>query len=259
MTTALLQDLKHGILRLTLNRPERLNAIDLSLLDELTDALQAAERIPEVRVITLCGAGRAFCAGADIGQMIERRPQDWERVVDHYLDPIRAISRSAKPVIARCHGNVFGGGLGLAMAADFRIAAQGARFCAPFVKLGLAGCDMSAGYFLPRLIGLGRATEMMMTGRVVDADEARSIGLVTEVLPETQLDAGIASFARQLAAAAPRAIAFTKKAIRRSMDAPMDTEFDYEIFAQVQCLQSDDHREGVAAFHEKRDPVFRGS
>jgi len=259
MTTALLQDLKHGILRLTLNRPERLNAIDLSLLDELTDALQAAERAADVRVIVLGGAGRAFCAGADIGQMIERRAQDWERVVDHYLDPIRAISRSSKPVIARCHGNVFGGGLGLAMAADFRIAAQDARFCAPFVKLALAGCDMSAGYFLPRLIGLGRATEMMMTGRVVGADEAWSIGLVTEVLPGDQLDVRIESFARQLAAGAPRAIAFTRNAIRRSLDVPMETEFDYEIFAQVQCLQSEDHREGVAAFHEKRDPVFRGS
>ncbi|GMV00666.1 MAG: enoyl-CoA hydratase [Burkholderiales bacterium] len=259
MTTALLQDLKHGILSLTLNRPERLNAIDLPLLDELTDALQAAERTPEVRVIVLGGAGRAFCAGADIGQMIERRAQDWERVVDHYLDPIRAISRSSKPVIARCHGNVFGGGLGLAMAADFRIAAQGARFCAPFVKLALAGCDMSAGYFLPRLVGLGRATEMMMTGRVVGADEALSIGLVTEVLPADQLDVRIESLAQQLAAGAPRALAFTKNAIRRSLDVPMETEFDYEIFAQVQCLQSDDHREGVAAFHEKRDPVFRGS
>lgn len=259
MTTALLQDLKDGVLSLTLNRPQRLNAIDLPLLDALTDALQVAEQTPGVRVITLAGAGRAFCAGADIGQMIHRRPLDWERIVDHYLDPIRAISRSSKPVIARCHGNVFGGGLGLAMAADFRIAAGGARFCAPFVKLGLAGCDMSAGYFLPRLIGLGRATELMMTGRIVDADEAQSIGLVTEVVPEDQLDARIAAFAGQFVAGAPRAIAFTKSAVRRSLDVAMETEFDYEIFAQVQCLQSDDHREGVAAFRDKRDPMFRGS
>lgn len=259
MTTALLQEQEQGVLRLTLNRPERLNAIDIPLLEDLTAALRAAEAMPGVRVIVLGGAGRAFCAGADIGEMIDRRPEDWERIVDHYLDPIRAISRLTKPVIARCHGSVFGGGLGLAMACDLRITSAGARFCTPFVKLALAGCDMSAGYFLPRLVGLGRATEMMLTGRAITADEALASGLVTEVTPEDQLDVRVNSLARQLAAGAPRALAFTKSAIRRSLDRGMEAEFDYEIFAQVQCLQSEDHREGVAAFQGKRAPLFRGS
>lgn len=258
MTDTLLRQNLDGVLRLTLNRPDKLNAIDLPLLDALTEALEAAEENRDVRAIVLAGAGRSFCAGADIGQMIDRTPADWERIVDHYLDPIRVISRMGKPVVARCHGNVFGGGLGLAMACDFRVAADNARFCTPFVKLALAGCDMSAGYFLPRLVGLGRATDMMMTARIVEAGEALSIGLVTQAVPEDHLDAAVDELAGRLAGFAPKTTAFTKCAIRKSIDRDMEAEFDYEIFAQVQCLQSGDHREGVAAFRENRKPAFRG-
>jgi len=258
MTDSLLTERRGPVLRLTLNRPDKLNAIDMPLLDRLTEALNAAERDAEVRAIVIAGAGTSFCAGADIGQMIDRTADDWERTVDHYLDPIRAIARMGKPVIARLHGNVFGGGLGLAISCDFRVAAESARMCAPFVKLALAGCDMSAGYFLPRLVGLGRATDMMMTARVVGAAEAQAIGLVSQAVPDAELDAAVDALAEKLAAFAPRTTAFTKAAIRRSVDRDMEGEFDYEIFAQVQCLQSADHREGVAAFRERRAPVFRG-
>ena len=257
MTGVLHKEQKAGVLRLTLNRPDKLNAIDLPMLDELIEALQSAEQSPEVRAIVIGGAGRSFCAGADIGQMIDRSPEDWRYIVDHYLDPIRLISRLGKPVIAKCHGDVFGGGLGLAIASDFRIAADSARFCAPFVKLALAGCDMSAGYFLPRLIGLGRATDLMMTGRIIDAQEARSIGLITREVPEGDLDAAVDEFAARMACGAPKALAFTKSAIRKSIDRDIEAEFDYEIFAQVQCLQSAEHREGVAAFREHRKPAFQ--
>ena len=259
MSESLLLERRASSLRLTLNRPDKLNAIDLPLLDALTEALEAAGRDPEVRAVVIAGAGKSFCAGADIGQMIDRTADDWERTVDHYLDPIRAISRIGKPVIARLHGNVFGGGLGLAIACDFRVAASTARFCTPFVKLALAGCDMSAGYFLPRLVGLGRATDMMMTARVVEASEALAIGLASRVVPDEELDAATDALADQLAGFAPRTTAFTKGAIRRSLDRDMEGEFDYEVFAQVQCLQSVDHREGVAAFRERRPPVFRGA
>ena len=252
MTDKLLVEQVGGVLTLTLNQPDRLNAIDIEMLDALTGELEAAAGDEQVAVIVIAGAGRGFCAGADIGQMINRTPAEWESIVDHYLDPIRAIANVEKPVIARCHGDVVGGGLGLAMASDFRVGAEGSRYCAPFVKLGLAGCDMSAGYFLPRLIGLGRATDMMMTARFVDAREAKQIGLLSRLVPEAELDDAVGKLARGFASGPSRALAYTKNAIRRSVDCDMNTEFDYEIFAQVQCLQSEDHRERVAAFFARQ-------
>lgn len=252
MTDKIQTRLADGVLTATLNRPERLNAIDIEMLDALISALEDAAEDDSVGAVVLAGEGRVFCAGADIGQMIDRTPEDWERIVDHYLDPVRLIATMEKPVIARCHGDVVGGGLGLSLACDFRVGAQGSRYCAPFVNLGLAGCDMSAGYFLPRLIGMGRATDMMMTARFVDAEEAHQIGLLTRLVPEVELDDTVMDLARSFAAGPTRALAFTKNAIRRSLDRDMENEFDYEIFAQVQCLQSEVHRERVAQFFAKR-------
>ena len=259
MNSTLMVEVAEGVATLTLNRPQRLNAIDMPLLEDLIAALDRAATDPLVRAIVLAGSGRSFCAGADIAQMVERTPEEWERIVDRYLDPIRRISTLDKPVIARLQGDVVGGGFGLALACDFRIADAKARFCAPFIKLALAGCDMSAGYFLPRMIGQGRATDLMLTGRFVDADEAQRIGLVTQVFAEADLDGAVKGFARRLALGPAGALAVTKRAVRRSLDRDMTAEFDYEIFVQVQCLQSDDHREGVAAFREKRPPRFRGT
>ncbi|MCH7910519.1 MAG: enoyl-CoA hydratase, partial [Candidatus Hydrogenedentes bacterium] len=139
-----------------------------------------------------------------------------------------------------------------------RMAAEGIRLSAPFVNIGLAGCDMSAGYFLPRLVGLGRATDIMMSGRFVGAEEAERIGLVTRVVSPETLDEVVGKLAKRMAQGPPRALAFTKRAIHRSLALDMEAEFDYEIFAQVQCLQSEDHREGIAAFREKRKPNYQG-
>ena len=258
MSESVLLDIHDGIGTITLNRPDRLNTIDLPTLDALIVAFDEMATDETVRAVVLAGAGRAFCAGADQREMVPRDPAEWERIVDHYLDPIRQIASLAKPVIARLHGDAVGGGLGLAIASDFRIAAEGIRLCAPFVRIGLAGCDMSAGYFLPRLVGLGRATDMMMSGRFVDAAEAERIGLVTQVVPAEKLDETVNKLAQRLANGPTRALAFTKGAIRRSLDSSMETEFDYEIFAQVQCLQSEDHREGLAAFQEKRRACYQG-
>lgn len=256
MSDKLLYEVDGGVATLTLNRPKQLNAIDFEMLEALIEALARAAGDEAVRAVVLAGAARSFCAGADVGQMKQRSSAEWQRIVDRYLDPVRAIAALDKPVIARCQGDVIGGGLGLVMACDFRVAGAGARFCAPFIKLALAGCDMSAGYFLPRLVGLGLATEMMMTGRMVAADEAARCGLVTRTVPDAELDEAVSELANRLAAGPPSALAFTKRAIRRSLERGMEEEFDYEIFAQVQCLQSADHREGVAAFVGKRRPVF---
>lgn len=167
MTNTVLLDITDGIATVTLNRPEKLNTIDIPTLDLLIEKLSEVASDPAVRSVVLAGEGRVFCAGADQGEMVPREAAEWEQIVDHYLDPVRQIVAMDKPVVARLHGDCVGGGLGLAMACDYRIGAEGIRMGAPFVKIGLAGCDMSAGYFLPRLVGLGRATDLMMSGKSV--------------------------------------------------------------------------------------------
>jgi 2-(1,2-epoxy-1,2-dihydrophenyl)acetyl-CoA isomerase len=249
---------REGVATITLARPEQLNALSLEMLDALVAALEAVAA-GEDRVLILAAEGAAFCAGADRAEMIERKPAEWEAIVDHYLDPVRRIADLDIPVIARLQGDTVGGGFGLAIACDFRVAADGIRLGAPFVRIGLAGCDMSTGYYLPRLIGLGPATELMMPGRLLRSDEALGLGLVHRVVPLERLDEAVGELAERLRAGPPIALAFTKRAIRRSLDRGRDEEFDYEVFAQVQCIQTEDHREGVRAFFdEKRAPVFRG-
>jgi enoyl-CoA hydratase/carnithine racemase len=258
MSDEILVDIAEGVGTVTLNRPKRLNTLAIPTLDLLVDALARVAASDEARVVVLAGRGKVFCAGADQAEMVERRPQEWEPIVRRYLDPVRAIVAMDKPVIAAMHGDAVGGGLGLAMACDLRIAAEGIRLGAPFTPIGLAGCDMSTGWFLPRLVGLGTATELMLTGRLVDADEALAIGLVHRVVESGALADEVAALAARLAAGPPIAHRWTKRAIHRSLGVDMDAEFEFEIFAQVQCIQSEDHREGVRAFREKRRPEFRG-
>jgi 2-(1,2-epoxy-1,2-dihydrophenyl)acetyl-CoA isomerase len=258
MTAPLRLESKDAIATITLAQPERMNALSFGMLDALVDALDAVGH-SENRVLVLAAEGRAFCAGADRTEMTLRKPAEWEPIVDHYLDPVRRIADLDIPVIAKLQGDTVGGGFGLAIACDFRVAAVGIRLGAPFVRIGLAGCDMSAGYYLPRLIPLGAATEMMMTGKLVRADEALALGLVHRVVAAEDLDAEVGKLAEQLRNGPPIALAFTKRAIRRSLDLDRDAEFDYEVFAQVNCIQTEDHQEGVRAFFdEKRAPVFKG-
>lgn len=255
MNTANIRDsvlsrIENGIGTLTLNRPERFNSISVAMLDVLIDKLDALLKDPAVSALVLTGSGKAFCAGADQAEMIERNAQEWERLVERYLVPVRLIAEAGKPVIAALNGDTVGGGLGLAIACDLRVAADSARFCAPFIAIGLAGCDMSCGYFLPRLIGMGRATEMMMTARFVKAEEAERIGLVNRLVPAEGLEEAAQALALQLAQKSPVAMGWTKRAIRRSMDLPMDSEFDYEVLAQVQCLQTREHQQALRLYQE---------
>jgi enoyl-CoA hydratase/carnithine racemase len=243
---------------ITLNRPDRLNTLAIPTVDRLVDLLSEVGASDDVRCVVLAGNGERFCAGADQAEMVEREPQAWEPIVRRYLDPVRAIVAMDKPVIAALHGDAVGGGLGLALGCDFRIAAEGIRMGAPFTPIGLAGCDMSAGWFLPRLVGLGVATDLMFTGRLVKSDEALEIGLVHRVVPKEEFKSEVSNLAQRLAAGAPIAHRWTKRAIHRSLGVDMNAEFEFEIFAQVQCIQSEDHREGVQAFKERRPPVFRG-
>jgi len=258
MSEDVLLEVADGVATVTLNRPERLNTLALPTVDALVGRLaEAAES--RARAVVLAGAGRVFCAGADQAEMVPRDPTAWEPIVRRYLDPIRAIVAMDKPVIAALHGDAVGGGFGLAMACDLRIAAESARLGAPFTRIGLAGCDMATGWFLPRLVGLGAASELMFTGRLVGAPEARGLGLVQRVVPDAELRAEVGRWARRLASGPPLAHRWTKRALHRSLGATMDEEFEFEIFAQVHCILSEDHREGVRAFREKRTPEFRGA
>jgi enoyl-CoA hydratase/carnithine racemase len=258
MNDDVLLDIHDGVGTVTLNRPERLNTLAIPTVDRLVEVLAEVEASDAVRAVVLAGNGKRFCAGADQAEMVERDPQAWEPIVRRYLDPVRAIVGMPKPVIAALHGDAVGGGLGLALACDFRIAAEGIRMGAPFTPIGLAGCDMSAGWFLPRLVGLGVATDLMFTGRLVKADEALEIGLVHRIAPTEKFQDEVSALSLQLAAGPPIAHRWTKRAIHRSLGVDMNAEFEFEIFAQVQCIQSEDHREGVQAFKDRRAPVFRG-
>lgn len=247
-----------GVATLALNRPDKLNAIDLPTLDEIVAGIGEVER-SGARALVVAGTGRVFCAGADQGEMVPRSPAEWERIVDRYLDPLRALIALPIPTVAKIHGDCIGGGVGLALSCDFRIMQAGARIGIPFIKIGLAGCDMGAGYFLPRMVGLGRAIDLMMTGRLLAAEEAERIGLVHRVASPETFAAEAAALVAQLAAGPPRALRATKAAAYRSLDRDREAEFDFEVFAQVQCLQSEDHREGVAAFKARRAPQFTGA
>lgn len=253
-----LLDISDRVATVTLNRPDRLNTLALGTVDELCDALDAAAKSP-ARVVVLAGAGPIFCAGADQAEMIDRAAGEWEPIVRRYLDPVRALIAMPQPVIAALHGDTVGGGFGLALACDIRVAAAGIKLGAPFTRIGLAGCDMSAGWFLPRYVGLGTATELMLTGRLFDSEEAARMGLVHSVCSSGEFSAEVDRWTRRLAAGPPVAHAWTRRAIHRSLSATMDEEFEFEIFAQVQCLQSADHREGIAAFRQKRRPEFTGA
>ncbi|MCP3936291.1 MAG: enoyl-CoA hydratase/isomerase family protein, partial [Actinomycetia bacterium] len=164
-----LVDITDRVGTVTLNRPDKLNTLAIPTVDRLVEALREVAASDDVRVVVLAANGPMFCAGADQAEMVDRVPQEWEPIVRRYLDPVREIVGMDKPVIASLHGNTVGGGLGLALASDFRIAADGIRLGAPFTRIGLAGCDMSAGWFLPRMVGLTMAQDLMFTGRLVDA------------------------------------------------------------------------------------------
>ncbi len=251
---------KDGAIRtIVFNRPERMNSISVETVPELLEALRQVAADPEARVLVFTGAGdRVFCAGADLNDMVKRGPEETNHIVTIYLDYIRAIRELPIPVIAKVNGVAAGGGACTALAADFRIASDRARFGFVFVGVGLSGADMGSSYYLPRMVGFGKATELLMTGEVIDAAEALRIGLVNRVVPHDELDRAVDDLARKLAAGPPLALSMTKRALNASLDRDREAEFDFETYAQTLCILSDDHIEGATAFKEKRAPVYTG-
>jgi len=244
-----------------MNRPEKLNAFNDDLRDAMIAALPRVLADDAIRVVVLTGAGRAFCAGADIGYMqglLEKK--DWktaEALVEAGRVMVTAIRESDKPVIASVNGPSAGGGANLALACDIRIASDRASIGQTFSRIGLHP-DWGATFFLPRLVGPSRALELFWSGDVIDAARARDLGVFNRVVPHDQLEAETRAFAQALAAKPPIAISLAKRATYRSESLALREMLDMELAHQMQCFRSQDATEGLEAFLEKRPPQFAG-
>jgi len=241
----------------TINRPERHNALDRETIFALRDALAESAGDEESRVVVLAGAGAAFSSGADLRAGRESQSAANEDVLEEGFNAtIRAVWNLPKPVIAAVGGAAAGFGCSLALAADIRLASSAARFSLIFVKRGLT-VDGGASYFLPRLAGL-RGVEMALTGDLISADEAFRLGLVNRVIPQEEFRTQVAESAERLAKNAPLALAAIKTSIHRALGSSLDEVLTYEMDEQRRMSRTQDFREGVAAFLEKREPVYKG-
>ena len=252
-----------GIATITLNRPERLNAITFDVYHELTDFLAKLRDDEAVRVVIITGAGRAFCSGGDVRDIIGAlQGRDAEGLLEFTrltCDLIRNMRALPKPIIASLNGITAGAGACIALAADIRIAAEEAKIAFVFVKVGLAGTDMGATYLLPRVVGLAKATELLMTGDFIEAQEAERIGLYNRVVPRAQLEAATREFAEKLANGPTLGVAKTKEMLNRELHMSFESALEAEAVAQALCMQTTDFKEAHAAFIEKRPAVFRKS
>lgn len=259
----LLCEQRGGVLSVTFNRPEVLNAFNDALSHALLDALQAARRDRAVRAILLTGAGRAFSSGQDLNEFANLAGESPPSSVrDHlaatYNPIVTQIRTIEKPVLAALNGVAAGVGLSIALACDLRIAADNAAFTLGFSRIGLVP-DGGASLLLPLLIGLGRAAELAFTSDRIDAPEAHRVGLVNRVVPADQLLDESGALAERLATMPTRALGLTKRAFNRALLPQLAEWLDYEAGMQEIASRTDDHREGTQAFREKRPPLFTGS
>lgn len=251
---------------LTLNRPERLNALSLELITELRHFFTSLMDNFQTRVVIIQGKGRAFCAGSDLNEWNARFSTKHEQGDVQYLyhdiqqaiaDIIVRMRQAPQPLIAAVRGPSAGAGFGIAMASDVRIAGESARFNAAFIRVGLSACDCASSYFLPRLIGLSRAAEYLFTGRFMDAVTAERFGLVSRVVPDDQVEAAALELAEEMLATSPFGLRMTKEVLNQNIDASsLDSALQLENRSQVLCALTEDAQEGPRAFLEKRAPIY---
>jgi enoyl-CoA hydratase/carnithine racemase len=258
----LLYEVKDGIATLTLNRPERLNALGGTLRQDLHDAVTRAGADPEVRVMVVTGAGKGFCSGGDVKAMGEAKAGQRERPLLEKIAPGRdrtllAMREAPQPIIAAVNGAAAGAGMNLALGCDLRIASTAAKFTQAFVKRGLHP-DWGGTYFLPRVVGMAKACEMIFTGDVIDAAEALRLGIVSRVVAPEELLPTAYEVARRIAAGPPVAIRLAKRSLYANEDLDLRGALQMETMAQNICFETEDATEGIRAFGEKRAPIFKG-
>lgn len=258
----ILYDVTDRVATITLNRPDRYNALTPDMREEILDAALTSDRREDVRAVVITGAGRGFCSGGDVKAMQEAADSGRTNPLADKMSPIRdrvilAMRNSGKPFIAAVNGAAAGGGMGIALACDIRIASTGARFGQTFSRRGMHP-DWGGTYFLPRLIGMAKACELIWTGRMIDAEEAHSLGLVSELTEPEALMPTALDLARSFAAGPPVAIRLSKRALYRSLESGLREALEFETYAQNICLETKDVREGIQAFIEKREPKFSG-
>jgi len=254
---------KDGIATITFNRPDRLNALGGTMTQELAMALEDANADDEVRVLVITGAGKGFCAGADLTTLGGTSKQVSKGLVTRSPSAggIRSytlqLQNFEKPIIAAVNGAAVGAGLSIALACDIRIASDKARFSQIFIRRGLVP-DSGSTYFLPRIAGMERACEMVFTGDILDAEQAKEFCLVSRVVPHDELMNEVLKLAGKIAAGPPTAMKLAKRALYRGATNDLTSALEFEGYMQGVCFGTEDFKEGISAFLEKREPEFKG-
>jgi enoyl-CoA hydratase/carnithine racemase len=260
MHTFRLEDAATGVKLLTLNRPERLNAVNWQMVRELAELFRSLRHDHEIRVIVLTGAGRAFCAGLDIKDPASLDPDDTVHAYDlqeMFGSMCASLREVPVPVIAAVNGAATGAGLVFALASDIRLAAPEARFNMANVRIGFSGCDLGSSYLLPRIVGLGLASELMLTGRFIEAAEAASVGLVNRVVEAADLVDEAVALAERITQNSPWAVRMTKQVLAVNVDSPsLRSAIELENRTQILSTRTADFNEAMTAFKEKRPPEY---
>jgi 2-(1,2-epoxy-1,2-dihydrophenyl)acetyl-CoA isomerase len=258
--STLLVEKKENIGTITFNRPDKLNALSALAFQEFIAALHEVDQDNEIKVVIITGAGRAFSAGLDLEEATQG-PSESDLQVAPIQDSLPWISQimrnMKKPVIAALNGAAAGGGFTIALACDIRIASEEARLVAPFLRVGLVP-ELGSTYNLPRLVGIAKACEIIFTAKTVMAKEAKEIGLVNEVVPKGELTSFAWKMATEIAQMAPIPLQLAKRALYQGLDSQLDVQVQFEQLSQSTCFKSEDYKEGMKAFLEKRKPVFKG-
>jgi enoyl-CoA hydratase/carnithine racemase len=251
-----------GVATVTLDRPEKLNALTFESYADLRDLLAELPHHQDVRALVIRGEGRGFCGGGDvneiIGELITMEPRDLMRFTKMTGDVIRAMRECPIPIITAIHGIAAGAGAVIALASDFRVVSTSGKFAFLFTRVGLSGGDMGAAYLLPRVVGLGRATDLLMLGGTIDSAAADRYGLASRLVADDELDAAVTELADALAAGPALAIAQTKSLLTRELDMPMSAAMELDAMTQALLMTTRDHTEFHTAFNEKRAPRWEG-